>query len=106
MNNLANNLHFLYSFMVAIFLSGAALLTGVNTKNPVIPLLFLPLIIYFIGSFYKRLYHWSYQANHESNSTSFHFLLFITQDNPLFLITLGLLILAFTLSIVKSLLLP
>lgn len=91
--------------MVAIFLTISAILTGVKTNNPYVALLFVPLIGYFFISFYRRLYYWSYQANHDSDAQSFHFLLFITQDNPLFLITLGLLVLAFTLTLAKNLLL-
>ncbi len=106
MNKTLNNLHFLYSFLVALFLIGTALLTSIRTQNPLLPLFFLPLLIYFLVAFYKRLYFWAYSASHDPDPQHFHFLLFATQDHPLFLITLGLFVLTFTLSIIKGLLLP
>lgn len=102
MSKTLNTIHFLYAFVIVIFLTSSAFVTAFTNQNYLTPLLFLPIFFYFLISFYHRFYNWSLEADRAEN---FHFLLFITQNNPLYLITLGLLILAFTLSIIKGLLL-
>lgn len=103
MNKTISTIHFVYALIASFFLISASLITARQNGSLLTPLLFIPLVLHFTITIYEKIYNSTYRAN-QDEIEEFNLMLFLTQDNSLFLITIGLFLLAFSITIIKGLL--
>ena len=107
---LVKHLHFAYSAIIGLVIGFSSLAAGINPSSILATLIFLPITLYFIFEIIKISNAWRYQTHKKHQqaieSGNFLFSFFLTQEDPYFMITLGLFSLVVSFSILRFLLFP